>query len=138
MTEIHEAVQATALGLTPDDLAAIEALPAGTALLIVQRGPNTGARFLVDEASVTVGRDPQCSIFLDDVTVSRRHADFSHENNTLCVRDLGSLNGTYVNRVRVDSAELSLGDEVQIGKYRMTFHPSRQVAVPGDGVEAQS
>lgn len=102
----------------------IAALPAGTALLVVQRGPNAGARFLLDAESVTVGRDPKSSIFLDDVTVSRRHAEFVGDGHGFTVRDLGSLNGTYVGRQRADVATLRDGDEVQIGKYRMTFHPS--------------
>lgn len=128
MTEIHEAAQAVPQGLSVDDVSSIEALPAGTALLIVQRGPNIGARFLLDDSSVTVGRDPGSSIFLDDVTVSRRHAEFLFDQAAFHVRDFGSLNGTYVNRQRVDSAVLTAGDEVQVGKYRMTFHPSRRVA----------
>lgn len=104
---------------------AVEALPAGTALLVVQRGPNAGARFLLDDDCVTAGRDPNCSIFLDDVTVSRRHAEFRITGTGFTVRDSGSLNGTYVNRERVEDVALSPGDEVQIGKYRMTYHPSR-------------
>ena len=66
-------------------------------------------------------RSPECDVFLDDVTVSRRHAELSRDGNVFTIRDLGSLNGTFVNRKRIDSAELEEGDEVQIGKYRMTF-----------------
>ncbi len=96
-------------------------LPPGTALLAVRRGPNAGARFLLDHDVTTSGRHPDSDIFLDDVTVSRRHAEFHRERATFTVRDVGSLNGTYVNRERVESATLSSGDEVQIGKFRLVF-----------------
>ncbi|MCL2786999.1 MAG: FHA domain-containing protein [Micrococcales bacterium] len=115
---------ATPMGLTPDAIAAIEALPPASALLVVQRGPNAGARFLLDSAQTTAGRATSADIFLDDVTVSRRHADFCARGAAFLVRDAGSLNGTYVNGERVDEVVLRAGDEVQIGKYRLTFHPS--------------
>ena len=112
------------IGLSQQDRAAINALPAGTALLLVQQGPTTGARFLLAAAETTVGRHPRADIFLDDVTVSRKHAIFvALPEGGFAVRDSGSLNGTYVNRQRVEQATLRLGDEVQIGKYRMTYHP---------------
>jgi pSer/pThr/pTyr-binding forkhead associated (FHA) protein len=113
-----------ASGLTPDAVAAIEALPPTSALLVVQRGPNAGARFLLDAPVTTAGRSTKADIFLDDVTVSRVHAEFGADVGVFTVRDAGSLNGTYVNRQRVDEARLQPGDEVQIGKYRLTFHPS--------------
>jgi pSer/pThr/pTyr-binding forkhead associated (FHA) protein len=97
------------------------ALPPNTALLAVRRGPNAGARFLLDHDVTTSGRHPDSDIFLDDVTVSRRHAEFHRESGVFTVRDVGSLNGTYVNRERVESATLSNGDEVQIGKFRLVF-----------------
>jgi pSer/pThr/pTyr-binding forkhead associated (FHA) protein len=96
-------------------------LPPGMALLVVRRGPNAGARFLLDHDLTTSGRHPDSDIFLDDVTVSRRHAEFHRGANAFTVRDVGSLNGTYVNRERVESATLSNGDEVQIGKFRLMF-----------------
>jgi pSer/pThr/pTyr-binding forkhead associated (FHA) protein len=96
-------------------------LPPGMALLVVRRGPNAGARFLLDHDVTTSGRHPDSDIFLDDVTVSRRHAEFHREGGSFAVRDVGSLNGTYVNRERVESASLSNGDEVQIGKFRLVF-----------------
>lgn len=113
-----------ASGLTPDAIAAIEALPPTSALLVVQRGPNAGARFLLDAPVTSAGRSTKADIFLDDVTVSRIHAEFLAEAGVFTVRDTGSLNGTYVNRQRVDEVRLAPGDEVQIGKYRLTFHPS--------------
>jgi len=111
-------------GMDAGDRAAVEALPPASALLIVQHGPNAGARFLLDSDRVSAGRDIRADIFLDDVTVSRRHAEFVLGDGGFHVRDAGSLNGTYVNRERIDSALLRAGDEVQIGKYRLTFHPS--------------
>ena len=96
-------------------------LPPGMALLVVRRGPNAGARFLLDHDVTTSGRHPDSDIFLDDVTVSRRHAEFHRDGSTFTVRDVGSLNGTYVNRERVESATLNNGDEVQIGKFRLVY-----------------
>jgi hypothetical protein len=100
---------------------ALEALPPGSALLVVKRGPNAGSRFLLDADVTTAGRHPESDIFLDDVTVSRRHAEFVREEGGFVVRDVGSLNGSYLNRERIDAARLAGGDEVQIGKYRLVF-----------------
>ena len=110
--------------LSPVDAAAVDALPAGHALLVVQRGPSAGSRFLLDTDVVGAGRHPDSEIFLDDVTVSRRHAEFRRTGSDFTVSDVGSLNGTYVNRDRIDSVELNDGDEVQIGKYRLVFFSS--------------
>lgn len=99
----------------------VEGLPEGSALLVVKRGPNAGSRFLLDQPVTTSGRHPDSDIFLDDVTVSRRHAEFRMEGDTFEVVDVGSLNGTYVNREPKNSAVLSNGDEVQIGKFRLVF-----------------
>ena len=105
---------------------ATEALPAGTALLLVKRGPNAGSRFLLDSDLTTVGRHPGSDIFLDDVTVSRRHAEFYRHGAGFVVRDVGSLNGTYVNRERIEETALNDGDEVQVGKFRLTFLAGRR------------
>jgi len=110
--------------LSDVDEAAVAALPVGSALLVVQRGPNAGARFLLDAERTTAGRRPDSDIFLDDVTVSRKHAEFVRRGEEFVVRDVGSLNGTYVQRDRIEEAVLRAGDEVQIGKYRMVFYPS--------------
>lgn len=107
--------------LGPVDAAAVDALPPGHALLVVQRGPGAGNRFLLDTDLVKAGRHPDSEIFLDDVTVSRRHAEFARDGEAFTVTDSGSLNGTYVNRDRIDSVSLTDGDEVQIGKYRLVF-----------------
>ncbi len=104
---------------------AVAALPSGSALLVVRRGPNTGARFLLDSDLTTVGRHPNADIFLDDVTVSRRHAEFTRNGTVFQVKDLGSLNGTYFDGVRIESALLTDGAEVQVGKFRLTFYASR-------------
>ncbi len=112
--------------LSAVDEAAVDALPQGSALLIVQRGPSAGSRFLLDTAEVTAGRHPDSDIFLDDVTVSRRHAVFRRTPDGFVVADVGSLNGTYVNRDRIDEIVLSGGDEVQIGKYRLVYFESAQ------------
>lgn len=98
-----------------------ENLPEGAALLVVKRGPNAGARFLLDRETTTAGRHPESDIFLDDVTVSRRHAEFRINDGSFEVVDVGSLNGTYVNREPRNSQVLSTGDEIQIGKFRLVF-----------------
>ena len=96
-------------------------LPPGMALLVVRRGPNAGARFLLDHDVTASGRHPDSDIFLDDVTVSRQHAEFHRTGESFTVTDSGSLNGTYVNRDRIDTVHLTDGDEVQVGKYRLVF-----------------
>lgn len=128
-----EAYEAEATGqtplpsLSPEAMAAVEALPMGSALLVVRRGPNSGSRFLLDGELTTAGRHPQSDIFLDDVTVSRRHVEFRRgQDGSFTVSDVGSLNGTYVNRERIDAVTLASGDEVQIGKYRLVFYASQR------------
>ena len=110
--------------LSEPDQAAVDALPAGSALLVVQRGPGAGSRFLLDTDLISAGRHPESEIFLDDVTVSRRHAEFRRGPEGFRVADVGSLNGTYVNRDRIDEVALQGGDEVQIGKFRLVYFAS--------------
>ncbi len=112
-----EATEASESG----QLGSVDALPAGSALLVVKRGPNAGSRFLLDQDTTTAGRHPDSDIFLDDVTVSRRHAEFRRTGADFSVFDVGSLNGTYVNRERIEGVALTGGDEVQIGKFRLVF-----------------
>ncbi|MBN9606726.1 MAG: FHA domain-containing protein [Actinomycetales bacterium] len=119
------AAQLAAMEVSGEEQAAIAALPSGSALLVVRRGPNVGARFLLDADSTVAGRHPDADIFLDDVTVSRRHAEFTRVGTTFQVKDLGSLNGTYYDGVRIESALLTDGAEVQVGKFRLTFYASR-------------
>jgi FHA domain-containing protein/zinc ribbon protein len=109
------------------DSASLGALPEGSALLLVMRGPNAGSRFRLDGDLTTAGRHPDSDIFLDDVTVSRRHAEFYRQGGFFTVRDVGSLNGTYVNRERIEEAQLAGGDEVQIGKFRLLFLTSQNL-----------
>jgi FHA domain/zinc-ribbon domain len=99
----------------------VDDLPEGLGLLVVKRGPNAGSRFVLEAELTQVGRHPDSDIFLDDITVSRRHAEFIKGPSTYLVRDVGSLNGTYLNRERIEESELKHGDEVQIGKFRLVF-----------------
>ncbi|MFN2389707.1 MAG: FHA domain-containing protein [Actinomycetota bacterium] len=98
-----------------------EELEGGRAVLIVKRGPNAGSKFFLDADSTDVGRHPDSSIFLDDITVSRRHAEIRRSDHGFSLHDIGSLNGTYVNRERVETAELRSGDEIQVGKFKLVF-----------------
>ena len=115
---------------SPDEevTVAIDDLPEGTGILLVKRGPNVGSRFVLDAEVTRTGRHPDSDIFLDDITVSRRHAEFVRQGAGYVVRDTGSLNGTYVNRERIEEAPLANGDEVQIGKFKLVF-----VTAPGEG-----
>jgi len=99
----------------------VEALPRGVGMLVVKRGPNAGSRFRLDRPVMSAGRHPASDIFLDDITVSRRHAEFRRENGEFHVVDLGSLNNTYLNGEPVDSAVLANGDDIQIGNFRLVF-----------------
>jgi pSer/pThr/pTyr-binding forkhead associated (FHA) protein len=118
-TEVGEPAQGEQAPPSAVEPGTVASLRSGTALLRVDHGPNAGSRFLLDGDITTVGRHPSSDIFLDDVTVSRKHAEFVREGTTFSVRDVGSLNGTYVNRQRIDSSPLSTGDEVQVGKFRL-------------------
>ena len=97
-------------------------IPHGAGVLVVTRGSNMGARYLLGEDVTRAGRHPESDIFLDDITVSRRHVEITHvDGGTFTIRDVGSLNGTYVNRERIDEANLQPGDEVQIGKFKLVY-----------------
>ncbi|ALG28635.1 MULTISPECIES: FHA domain-containing protein [Glutamicibacter] len=110
--------------LSEDEKNAVRALPSGSALLIAHSGPNKGARFLLDTDESIAGRHPNADIFLDDVTVSRRHAKFTRNGESFLLSDIGSLNGTYINGDRIDEIQLSSGVQVQIGKFRLNFYQS--------------
>jgi pSer/pThr/pTyr-binding forkhead associated (FHA) protein len=103
----------------------VDVLTLGSALLVVKRGPNAGSRFLLDRPVTSMGRHPGSDVFLDDITVSRRHAELRWENDELQIVDTGSLNGTYVNGETLQAAVLVNGDEVQIGKFRLVVLSSR-------------
>lgn len=99
----------------------LEELEEGKAIIMVRRGPEAGTRFIIDKDTVTCGRHPSSDIFLDDVTVSRKHVEIKRDDGEFSLQDLGSLNGTFVNRRRVEASPLSNGDEIQIGKFRLVF-----------------
>jgi hypothetical protein len=115
----------TTQALTPDELGDLEHEPMvgleGPALVVRQGGGRAGESFRPSGDRTRIGRSPECEIFLDDVTVSRNHAVLIKRDDGYVVEDQGSLNGTFVNRRRIDTAVLRSGDELQIGKYRMTF-----------------
>jgi pSer/pThr/pTyr-binding forkhead associated (FHA) protein len=110
-------------GDTTAEIPTVPAVPTGSALVHVLRGPNAGSTYLLDHDSTSIGRHPDSSIFLDDITVSRRHSSIERlDPTTYEIRDVGSLNGTYVNRERVESRQLADGDEVQVGRFHLVFH----------------
>jgi hypothetical protein len=117
----------TTMSFTPDDRdeeaseIVDELKTEGPALVVRSGGGRAGEHFLLEQERVTVGRSPDCDIFLDDVTVSRRHALVKQSDGGFLIEDQGSLNGTFLNRRRIESARLEDGDEVQIGKYKLTF-----------------
>jgi pSer/pThr/pTyr-binding forkhead associated (FHA) protein len=127
----HHAGEDTTITLIPSDAGldspddevsvAVDDLPEGTGMLLVKRGPNVGSRYVLDADVTRAGRHPDSELFLDDITVSRRHAEFVRQGAGYVLRDTGSLNGTYVNRERIEEAVLANGDEVQIGKFKLVF-----------------
>ena len=122
---VREETPETTLALTPEEVSeepsvALEGVE-GPALVVRAGGGRVGETFFAQSEETTIGRSPDCHIFLDDVTVSRRHAVLVERDGRFFIEDLGSLNGTFLNRRRIESAELDDGDEVQIGKYRLTF-----------------
>ncbi len=98
-----------------------EELEGGRGVLIVKRGPNAGSKFFLDVDATDIGRHPDSNIFLDDITVSRRHAEIRRGSEGFTLHDVGSLNGTYLNRERVEETSLHTGDEIQIGKFKLVF-----------------
>ena len=120
----ESAVNALLSSANDADRAAITAIidgPADRAMVVIHRGPSKGARFLLDSDEVAIGRSVESTVFLDDVTVSRKHALIVKEDRTFSIRDLGSLNGTYLNNQSVLNSPLTTGDEIQIGKFHMLF-----------------
>jgi pSer/pThr/pTyr-binding forkhead associated (FHA) protein len=114
-------------GETPEEELAVsvEDIPETAGVLVVKRGPNAGSRFVLDSDVTRAGRHPDSDIFLDDITVSRRHVEILREaDGTYRVKDVGSLNGTYLNRERIEEAALTTGDELQIGKFKLVFFSS--------------
>jgi len=107
--------------VTAEDGEPEQAGSASSATFVVKRGAKSGSRYLVNDDTTTIGRHPDSDIFLDDVTVSRRHAEVRRQGEAVLISDAGSLNGTYLNRTRIDSGSLRSGDEVQIGKFKLVF-----------------
>ena len=105
-----------------EDTGAADEHAAMAAMLVVQRGPNAGSRYLLDQELVRLGRHPEADILLDDVTVSRQHAEIRRTPEGYVVTDAGSLNGTYLNRKRVEEALLRNADELQVGRFRLVFY----------------
>jgi pSer/pThr/pTyr-binding forkhead associated (FHA) protein len=111
----------SALAGAKDSVSGLERVPTGSAVLVVRRGPNAGYRFRLDQPVTAAGRHLDSNIVLDDITVSRRHAEIRCERGEFRVVDVGSLNGTYVNGEPIHSAELTNGDEIRMGKFRLMF-----------------
>ena len=120
----ESALNAFLSSVTETDRAALTAIldgPADRAMVVIHRGPAKGARFLIDQNQSSIGRATDSQIFLDDVTVSRKHAAIEVEDGVFTLIDLGSLNGTYLNNQSVAKSALKTGDEIQIGKFHMLF-----------------
>jgi pSer/pThr/pTyr-binding forkhead associated (FHA) protein len=116
---------------TEEQVVSVPDLPEGAGILWVKRGPNAGSKYALDKDTVLAGRHPDSDIFLDDITVSRRHAEFRRTADGYVVKDVGSLNGTYLNRDRIDDeATIANGDEVQIGKFKLVFLSSAGDVAP--------
>lgn len=108
-------------GRDDDVIVELDSLAKGVGTLVMRQGGTAGEKFALDQVLTRLGRHPECEISLDDITVSRRHAEISRVGGVYTVRDIGSLNGTYVNQQRIDEAPLRQGDEVQVGKFRLVF-----------------
>jgi hypothetical protein len=121
----EEAGEETTLSYTPEEEEEAEhgggEAVEGPALVIRLGGGRAGEHFVLEKERTTIGRSPDCDVFLDDVTVSRRHAVCLRQGDRFLIEDQGSLNGTFLNRHRIETAELSDDDELQIGKYRLVF-----------------
>jgi pSer/pThr/pTyr-binding forkhead associated (FHA) protein len=121
ITAVYHALSEPAAESDPRGAQAAKGATLGTGVLSVTRGPIVGAQFLLTQPITTAGRHPNSAVFLDDITVSRHHAEFRWLDDDYWIFDTGSLNGTYVNRAKVQSVPLSSGDQIQLGKFRLTF-----------------
>ena len=124
----QSALNALLSSLADADKSAIEAVLNGApdkAMVVVHRGANKGSRYLISEERTSIGRSPESEIFLDDVTVSRSHAVIERNGSTFALKDLGSLNGTYINNQSLKTSSLTSGDEIQIGKFHLIFVSAR-------------
>lgn len=121
VTAVHHALSEPAADPEPRRASAAQGAFLGSGVLAVTRGPIVGAQFILSQPVTAAGRHPNSDVFLDDITVSRHHAEFRWLDDEYWIVDTASLNGTYVNRVKVQSLPLSNGDQIQIGKFRLTF-----------------
>jgi pSer/pThr/pTyr-binding forkhead associated (FHA) protein len=129
LTALEEQTAAIQLEQPDEDVPSLDDLGPDQALLVIKGGPSAGSTVLIDKDVTRAGRSPDSDVFLNDITVSRRHAEILREGPAFVIKDAGSLNGTYVNRERVDSCELASGDELQIGKFKVVFYTApRSVA----------
>ena len=120
-TALHQTIAADTDNVFTEPIS-LEDLPEGTAgMFVVRQGPKRGSRIHLDSDQITIGRHPESDIFLDDVTVSRRHAEVRRVGDAFEVADAGSLNGTYVNQARVENERLNDGDELQVGKFKLVY-----------------
>lgn len=122
LAALDETTMALAIDADGEEAVSLDGLGPDQALLVIKGGPAAGSTVLVDQDVTRVGRATDSDVFLNDITVSRRHVEIQREGERFTVKDVGSLNGTYVNRQRVDAAELSSGDEIQIGKFKVIFY----------------
>lgn len=127
-TALTDRDEPTTMAIPPEELAGDDTgtfdevdLAPGTGMLLVRRGPNAGSRYVLDHPVTTLGRHPDSRVFLDDITVSRRHAEIHRTDRGYELIDVGSLNGTYLNRERVDRGVLNDGDLIQVGKFKLMF-----------------
>ncbi len=120
-TALHDSVTPDTETILTEPIS-LDDVPEGTAgMFVVRQGPKRGSRIHLDSEQITIGRHPESDIFLDDVTVSRRHAEVRKVGDVFQVSDAGSLNGTYVNQARVELEQLSDGDELQVGKFKLVY-----------------
>ncbi|MFZ4515821.1 MAG: FHA domain-containing protein [Acidimicrobiia bacterium] len=120
-TTLVHAVVAPHVAISPAQQQLVADVPAGIGVLVVERGPLAGSRFLLEREQTRIGRHPDSDVYLDDITVSRRHAAIVQEDAGYRLRDVGSLNGTYLNSARVDELTLRPGDTLQIGRFYLLF-----------------
>lgn len=122
LSAMDDTTMAMALEPETEETVSLDGLGPDQALLVIKGGPTAGSTVLVDQDITRIGRSPDSDVFLNDITVSRKHVEIQREGGRFSIRDVGSLNGTYVNRQRCDAAELTSGDEVQIGKFKLVFY----------------
>jgi len=122
LSAIDDTTMAMAIDPDTEEAVSLDGLGPDQALLVIKGGPTAGSTVLIDQDLTRIGRSPDSDVFLNDVTVSRKHVEIQRDAGRFIVRDVGSLNGTYVNRERCDTVEVSSGDELQVGKFKLVFY----------------